>query len=74
MKKEMANIKLGYSQLGTGNIYIYRHGKDPNLALEKREAEFDVMYNFKNEMEHQGFSSSLIKGIITSYKKILSDM
>ena len=27
-----------------------------------------------NEMEHQGFSSSLIKGIITSYKKILSDM
>ncbi len=23
-----------------------------------------------NEMEHQGFSSSLIKGIITSFKKI----
>ncbi|MGC8750646.1 pyrroline-5-carboxylate reductase [Hydrotalea sp.] len=27
-----------------------------------------------NEMEHQGFSSSLIKGIVTSYKKILDDM
>ena len=27
-----------------------------------------------NEMEHQGFSSSLIKGIITSYKKIVNDM
>lgn len=27
-----------------------------------------------NEMEHQGFSSSLIKGIITSYKKIKNDM
>ncbi|RQO32048.1 pyrroline-5-carboxylate reductase [Taibaiella sp. KBW10] len=27
-----------------------------------------------NEMEHQGFSSSLIKGIVTSYKKIKNDM
>lgn len=26
-----------------------------------------------NEMEHQGFSSSLIKGIVTSYNKITSD-
>ncbi|MEJ7829142.1 MAG: pyrroline-5-carboxylate reductase dimerization domain-containing protein [Segetibacter sp.] len=27
-----------------------------------------------NEMEHQGFSSSLIKGLIASYKKISTDM
>lgn len=27
-----------------------------------------------NEMEHKGFSSSLIKGIITSYNKIVTDM
>ena len=27
-----------------------------------------------NEMEHQGFSSSLIKGIVISYKKIVNDM
>jgi len=27
-----------------------------------------------NEMEHQGFSSSLIKGIVASYKKIVLDM
>lgn len=27
-----------------------------------------------NEMEHQGFSSSLIKGLVTSYNKIKSDM
>lgn len=27
-----------------------------------------------NEMEHQGFSSSLIKGLIASYKKIATDM
>ena len=39
----LTNIKLGYSPLGTGTIYLYRHGKDPNLALEKREAEADVI-------------------------------
>lgn len=27
-----------------------------------------------NEMEHRGFSSSLIKGVVTSYKKIQDDM
>lgn len=27
-----------------------------------------------NEMEHQGFSSSLIKGVVTSYRKIVNDM
>lgn len=27
-----------------------------------------------NEMEHQGFSSSLIRGVVTSYKKIINDM
>lgn len=35
-------IKLGHSPL-TDTIFMYRHGKDPNLALEKREAEADVM-------------------------------
>jgi pyrroline-5-carboxylate reductase len=27
-----------------------------------------------NEMEHQGFSSSLIRGLVTSYRKITTDM
>lgn len=35
-------IKLGFSPL-TQNIYIFRHGKDEGLALDKREAEHDVM-------------------------------
>jgi hypothetical protein len=36
------NIKLGYSIIGQ-KIYLYRHGKDAGLALERREAEADVM-------------------------------
>jgi hypothetical protein len=40
---DLTNIKLGYSALGTENIYLYRHGKNSQLALDKRKAEFDVM-------------------------------
>jgi hypothetical protein len=40
--KELDNIKLGYSTLSK-QIYLYRHGKDAQLALEKRECEPDVM-------------------------------
>jgi len=36
------NIKLAMSPL-TKQIMMYRHGKDANTALDKREAERDVM-------------------------------
>lgn len=37
------NIKLGFSVIGE-KIYLYRHGRQtPGVALEKREAEEDVM-------------------------------
>lgn len=39
---ELKNIKLGYTPL-TDRIYLYRHGKNEKVALEKREAEKDVM-------------------------------
>lgn len=38
----LSKIKLGHSPL-TDTIFLYRHGRDPTLALEKREAEADVM-------------------------------
>lgn len=42
MSNKLDNIKLGYSPL-SDTIYMYRHGKDPALALDKREAEADVV-------------------------------
>jgi hypothetical protein len=39
---ELTKVKLGHSPL-TDTIFLYRHGKDPALALDKREAEADVM-------------------------------
>ena len=47
----MENIKLAHSPL-TDTIYIYRHGKDPALALDKREAEADVMAVVVDHMMH----------------------
>ena len=42
-------IKLGHSGL-TDTIYLYRHGKDPVMALDKREADGDVMSVFVQKM------------------------
>lgn len=42
MKMELNKVKLGHSPL-TDTIFLYRHGKDPALALDKREAEADVL-------------------------------
>lgn len=44
-------IKLGHSPL-TDTIFLYRHGKDPALALDKREAEADVMSVLVAHMMH----------------------
>lgn len=46
------NVKLGHSPL-TDTIFLYRHGKDSGLALDKRPAEADVMAVLVDHMMHQ---------------------
>ena len=48
----LSRVKLGHSQL-TDTIFLYRHGKDPALALDKREAEADVMAVLVEHMMHK---------------------
>ena len=48
---DLRKIKLGYSPL-SDTIYLYRHGKDPALALDKRTAEADVMSVLVAHMMH----------------------
>ena len=38
----LEKIKVGHSPL-TNNIYMYRHGKNPRIALEKRIATSEVL-------------------------------
>jgi len=42
MSNKLDKIKLGYSPLSE-EIFLYRHGKVENEALDKRLAESDVM-------------------------------
>jgi len=42
MSCDLKNIKLGVSSL-SNEIYLYRHGKDSKVALDRRPALLDVM-------------------------------
>jgi hypothetical protein len=42
MVMDLEKIKLAHSPL-TDTIFLYRHGKDGGLALDKRDADADVM-------------------------------
>jgi len=48
---DLNRVRLGHSGL-TDKIYLYRHGKDPHLALDRREAEADVMTVLIDHMMH----------------------
>jgi hypothetical protein len=55
---KLDKIKLGYSPL-TDTIFLYRHGKDEALALDKREAEPDVMAVLIMHMMHDAPKGSV---------------
>jgi pyrroline-5-carboxylate reductase len=77
-------IEIGFSAATASLIAAQTVKGAAELLLTKNthpEQEIDKVTTPKgctiaglNEMEHQGFSSSLIKGVITSYKKIVNDM
>ena len=54
---DLTKVKLGYSPL-TDTIFLYRHGKDPSFALDKREAESDVMAVLVQHMMHNAPNGS----------------
>jgi pyrroline-5-carboxylate reductase len=52
---------------------LLQKGTHPEQEIDKVTTPKGCTIVGLNEMEHQGFSSSLIKGIATSYKKIVKD-
>lgn len=76
-------IEIGFDATTASLIAAQTVNGAAELLLQKNthpEQEIDKVTTPKgctiaglNEMEHQGFSSSLIKGIMTSYKKIAKD-
>ncbi len=77
-------IEIGFSAATASLIAAQTVKGAAELLLQKNthpEQEIDKVTTPKgctiaglNEMEHQGFSSSLIKGVVTSYNKIVNDM
>lgn len=58
--QDLNRIKLGYSPL-TDSIYLYRHGKKPEIILDKRRAEEDVMSVFIEKMMYGAKKGSFMK-------------
>jgi pyrroline-5-carboxylate reductase len=58
---------------GAAQLLLTKH-THPEQEIDKVTTPKGCTIAGLNEMEHQGFSSSLIKGIVTSYKKIVNDM
>jgi pyrroline-5-carboxylate reductase len=77
-------IEIGFSAATASLIAAQTVKGASQLLLSKKthpEQEIDKVTTPKgctiaglNEMEHRGFSSSLIKGVVTSYRKIQDDM
>lgn len=58
---------------GAAQLLLTKH-THPEQEIDKVTTPKGCTIAGLNEMEHQGFSSSLIKGVVTSYKKIVNDM
>ena len=58
---------------GAAELLLTKH-THPEQEIDKVTTPKGCTIAGLNEMEHQGFSSSLIKGLVTSYKKIITDM
>lgn len=68
-----ANLISAQTVKGSAELLL-KLNRHPEEEIDKVTTPKGCTIVGLNEMEHQGFSSSLIKGVITSYKKIVNDM
>jgi pyrroline-5-carboxylate reductase len=64
-----ASLIAAQTVLGAAELLL-QTGSHPEAEIDKVTTPKGCTIAGLNEMEHQGFSSSLIKGVITSYQKI----
>jgi pyrroline-5-carboxylate reductase len=66
---EMAQLIVAQTTLGAAKL-ILETGNHPEQEIDRVTTPKGITIVGLNEMEHQGFSSALIKGVITSYNKV----
>jgi pyrroline-5-carboxylate reductase len=67
-----ANLIAAQTVKGAADLLL-KKGSHPEQEIDKVTTPKGCTIAGLNEMEHQGFSSSLIKGIVASYDKIVKD-
>jgi len=68
-----ATLIAAQTTKGAAELLI-QTGHHPEQEIDKVTTPKGCTIAGLNEMEHQGFSSSLIKGIVVSYQKIAKDL
>ncbi len=68
-----ASLIAAQTVKGAAQLLLTKH-THPEQEIDKVTTPKGCTIAGLNEMEHQGFSSSLIKGLVTSYKKIVTNM
>jgi len=66
---DVAQLIAAQTVKGAASLLLEK-GQHPEEEIDKVTTPKGCTIAGLNEMEHQGFSSALIKGVITSYKKI----
>jgi pyrroline-5-carboxylate reductase len=66
---EMAQLITAQTMKGASEL-ILSSKAHPEREIDRVTTPMGITISGLNEMEHQGFSSSLIQGLITSYRKI----
>jgi pyrroline-5-carboxylate reductase len=67
-----ANLIASQTIKGSAELLI-QTGRHPEQEIDKVTTPKGCTIAGLNEMEHRGFSSSLIRGVVASYKKIAKD-
>jgi pyrroline-5-carboxylate reductase len=70
---ETASLVAAQTVKGAADLLLQK-GTHPEQEIDKVTTPKGCTIAGLNEMEHQGFSSSLIRGLMTSYKKIARDV
>lgn len=70
---EIASLIAAQTVKGAAELLLSKN-THPEQEIDKVTTPKGCTIAGLNEMEHRGFSSSLIKGVVTSYRKIRDDM
>lgn len=70
---QIAALIAAQTVKGAAELLLIKH-THPEQEIDKVTTPKGCTIAGLNEMEHQGLSSSIIRGITTSYKKIINDM